>query len=102
MPTDATVAPDTEAERWNYRPEGPVPLNPLFSWPPNPVAVWNWYRGGWLQITAVTIPLLMAAAVWWLILPPLAEMATFELGWMLRVWLANLVPDDSSGSSCSR
>ena len=45
---------DREAERWHHRPEGMVALNPLFSWPPRPMAVLRWYRGAWLQITALT------------------------------------------------
>ena len=49
MPSDA------EAGRWNYRPEVPIPLNPLFNWPPRPVAVLRWYRGAWLQITSLTV-----------------------------------------------
>ena len=92
MPTDAGLGLDPEAERWNYRPEGPVALNPLFAWPPDPVGVWNWYRGAWLQVTALTVCMLMAVLVWLLILPPLEEMASFAPGWMARVWLANLAP----------
>ena len=84
--------PDREAERWHYRPNGPVPLNPLFSWPPRPTAVLSWYRGAWMEITSLTLCLLLALAVYAWMLPPLAEMAEFRPGWMLRVWLANLLP----------
>ena len=82
---------DPEAERWNHHP-GQVGLNPLFSWPPDPVAVFRWYRGAWFQITAVTIPFALAVAVWWALIPPLATMQTFAIGWMAQVWLANLLP----------
>ncbi|MEM7441325.1 MAG: sterol desaturase family protein [Pseudomonadota bacterium] len=92
MPHDITFSDDPEDRRWHYRPSDPVALNPLFSWPPDPIAVFNWYRGAWLQITSLTICLTVAVAVWWLMLPPLAEMATFAPGWMARVWLANLLP----------
>ena len=86
------IGHDPEADRWNHRPAAMVPLNPLFSWPPNPKAVWAWYRGAWLQLTAVTVPFVLAIAIWWTLVPPLEAMVEFAPGWMLRVWLANLVP----------
>ncbi|MDC0660656.1 sterol desaturase family protein [Leisingera sp. SS27] len=87
-----TAERDREAERWHYHPKGPVPLNPLFSWPPRPAAVLSWYRGAWMEITALTLCFLLALAVYAWMLPPLAEMVEFRPGWMLRVWLANLLP----------
>ena len=92
MPTDASFAEDPEAERWNYRPADPVALNPLFTWPFNLKAVWNWYRGAWLQATSVSICFLLALIVWWVFIPPLEAMQSFAPGWMLQVWLANMVP----------
>ena len=87
-----TAERDREAERWHYHPKGPVPLNPLFSWPPRPAAVLRWYRGAWMEITSLTLCFLLALAVYAWMLPPLAEMGEFRPGWMLRVWLANLLP----------
>lgn len=81
---------DPEADRWNYRPENGVPLNPLFSWPPDPRAVWNWYRGAWLMITSVSICFLVALLVYLLALPPLEQMQTLQFGWILRIWLINV------------
>lgn len=85
-------AADGEAARWNYRPPRPVALNPLFAWPPRPAAVLRWYAGYWLAISTTTLTVAFAAAVYFLLLPPLAEMQSWAWGWMLRVWLANLVP----------
>ena len=88
--SDATQ--DPEAARWHYRPEGPVRLNPLFSWPPNPSAVAAWYRGAWLQATSITVCFLIAVLVYVAFLPPLEAMATFRPGWMIQVWLLNVIP----------
>ena len=33
---------DSEANRWNHRPNGPVALNPLFEWPPKFLAIIRW------------------------------------------------------------
>ncbi|MFW8634130.1 sterol desaturase family protein [Cribrihabitans pelagius] len=90
--TVTASASDSESQRWNYRPEGPVPLNPLFHWPPRPRAVLAWYRGAWMEITALTVTFLLAVALYLWLLPPLAEMASFRPGWMMRIWLMNLVP----------
>ncbi|NVK98017.1 sterol desaturase family protein [Ruegeria pomeroyi] len=83
---------DAEAARWNYRPENPVGLNPLFSWPPRPAAVLRWYRGAWLQLTSLTLCLVLAVAAYTWFLPPLEAMQSFAPGWMFRVWLLNMVP----------
>lgn len=83
---------DAEAGRWHYRPPQPVALNPLFSWPPRPRAVLAWYRGAWLPLTSVTVAFLTAVIAYALFLPPLEEMQSFAPGWMLTVWLLNLVP----------
>lgn len=88
-----TDAPhDPEAARWHYRPSDPVALNPLFSWPPRPIAVLKWYSGAWLQITALTLCMGLALTAYVLFLPPLEAMQSFAPGWMFRVWLANLIP----------
>ena len=90
--TDVTpdFVDDPEADRWNHRPERGVPLNPLFSWPPSPVAIWSWYRGAWLQLTALTIPFILAVILYFAILPPLETMKTFAWGWVLTVWAMNV------------
>lgn len=83
---------DEEAERWNYRPPQPLQLNPLFQWPPDLRGAVKWYRGAWLQITALSVPFGVAIVVWLFFLPPLEQMQSFAPGWVLRVWLINLVP----------
>ncbi|WP_170765414.1 sterol desaturase family protein [Ruegeria lacuscaerulensis] len=88
--TDAAL--DPESVRWNYRPEGPVALNPMFSWPPRPSAVWKWYSGAWLQITSLTLCLALALVAYVFFFPSLEAMRSFAPGWMFRIWLLNMVP----------
>lgn len=83
---------DPEAGRWNYRPKEPVALNPLFQWPPRPLAVLNWYAQYWLAITTSTLTILFSVLIFYIALPPLEAMKTWEAGWIFRVYLANLVP----------
>ncbi|WP_170410608.1 sterol desaturase family protein [Ruegeria atlantica] len=88
--TDTTQNP--ESARWHYHPEGPVGLNPLFQWPPRPSAVLKWYSGAWLQITALTLCLSLAAVAYAFFFPSLETMQSFAPGWMFRIWLLNMVP----------
>jgi len=80
-----------ESARWNHHP-GEVRLNPLYSWPVDLAAVWRWYRGAWLQLTALTLPFLIAVASYALFFPPLAAMQSLEAWWVLRIWLLSTVP----------
>ena len=89
MPNDAEAR---EAGRWNYRPETPLAQNPLFRWPPNVPATLRWYAAYWVEISTTTLCFGFALAAYFLLLPPLSQMQTLELGWVLRVWAANLVP----------
>ncbi|MCY3984864.1 MAG: sterol desaturase family protein [Roseovarius sp.] len=89
---NAAVSDDAETQRWNYRPDGAVPLNPVFSWPPKPRDIIAWYAGAWLQITSLTLTMGLAVAAYLLFLPPLEAMQTFAPGWMLTIWLLNMVP----------
>ena len=87
MPTDL----GSEAERWNHHP-GAVALNPLFAWPPRPLAVLRWYSAYWLAISTTTFTIVLAVLFYFWMLPDLAQMQSFAPGWMARVWLANLIP----------
>ena len=83
---------DAEAARWNYRPDGPVGLNPLFNWPPRPAAILRWYRGAWLPLTSLTLCMALAMVAYLAFLPALETMQSFAPGWMFRVWLLNMLP----------
>lgn len=86
------LSQDPETERWNHHPGQRIGLNPLFAWPPDPKAIWRWYRGAWFQVTAVTIPAVLAVIVWAVFLPELDTMKAFSPLWMAQVWVANLLP----------
>ena len=89
MPRDPE---EREAERWNHRPATPLAQNPLFQWPPRPRAIFRWYAAFWFEFSTTTICLVLALVAYFAILPPLAAMQSLEWGWVIRVWLANLVP----------
>lgn len=99
MPADLGLKPGgfdpseaKEAGRWNHRPPTPIAQNPLFLWPPNPKAIIKWYAAFWFEISTTTLCFVLALGAYFLILPDLAQMQIFSADWMIRVWLANLVP----------
>lgn len=83
---------DQEAKRWNYRPSRRVALNPLFEWPVSFKAVIRWYAAYWLEWTTTSLALILAVIAFFVALPPLDAMKNWEVAWMIRVWLANLIP----------
>ena len=89
MPRDPE---EREAERWNHRPPTPLAQNPLFQWPPKPGAIFKWYAAFWREASTTTLCFILALIAYFAILPPLETMQSLEWGWVMRVWLANLVP----------
>ncbi|MFK7838620.1 MAG: sterol desaturase family protein [Sulfitobacter sp.] len=89
MPTDFDAG--AEEQRWHHHP-GQVQNNPLFDWPPRPLAVLRWYSAYWLAISTITVTAVFSVAIYFVLLPPLEAMQSFAPGWMTRVWLANLIP----------
>ncbi|MEL6219176.1 MAG: sterol desaturase family protein [Pseudomonadota bacterium] len=94
LETAETTSADeaAEARRWNHRPDVPLPLNPVFAWPPRPMAVLRWYAGYWLTLSTGTLLLALSLLFWWFLLPPLEAMRELSPGWILQLWLCNLIP----------
>ena len=83
--------PAGESPEWNWHPDLPVAVSPLFDWPPRPVATFRWFVQNWLPITEFTIYLIIALAVWALLQPGLDQTREFEAGWIFSVWLRNII-----------
>ena len=83
---------DTEATRWNHRPKEAVALNPLFEWPPKFLPILRWYISYWLAASTTTLALILSITAYFTILPSLDLMKNLHFHWIIRVWLANLVP----------
>ncbi|MGB1234201.1 MAG: sterol desaturase family protein [Planktomarina sp.] len=74
--------------RWNHRPAEDLTVNPLYSWPPQPMAVAHWYIGAWLPFS-ISLGIVGLAWAAYLIAPTMAETATLGT-WILEIWLRNL------------
>ena len=79
------------SKEWNWHPDLPVAVTPLFSWPPQPVATLRWFATNWLPMTEYLIYALMAWATWAWLVPPLEQMQTLSWGWVLQLWARNLI-----------
>ena len=75
---------------WNHHPELPIATNPIFEWPPRPIAAFRWIARRWLAISMQIIEISLAFLVFYLFYPALEDMISLHVSWILRLWLCNL------------
>ncbi len=80
-----------ESRDWNWHPDIPAKISPLFEWPLRPLAIVNWFVATWKPLSEHFFYALLAVAVWHWLQPPLAETATLQAGWVFEIWLRNIV-----------
>ncbi|MGI9395468.1 MAG: sterol desaturase family protein [Boseongicola sp.] len=76
---------------WNFHPSLPIPLSPIFAWPPRPLAWLKWISSYWLSLGVMTITSALAVFVFWWFQPDWTTMATLAPGWIAQIWARNLV-----------
>jgi hypothetical protein len=76
---------------WNYHPDLPIPVSPILSWPPRPLAWLKWIASYWLALSSVTVELALAWSVYVWFQPGWEEMRVLSLSWAAQIWLRNLV-----------
>ena len=78
--------------RWNHVPDNvPLEVNPLWQWPPRPVAVLRWYADAWIFGIINLAIVGLAFISLWFFAPSLGEAASLRIGWVTEIWLRNLV-----------
>ncbi len=83
---------DTPTSRdWNWHPDVPITIGPLFHWPPRPRIILAWLARSWLTFGTTTILLALTLIVWFFFQPVIKRCATLELDWIAQIWLRNLV-----------
>ena len=75
---------------WNYQPASPIPVSPLLSWPPRPLALLRWISGYWIAISSTVVEFMLAWAIFALFHPDTAVMQTLHWGWAAQIWLRNV------------
>jgi lathosterol oxidase len=78
-------------EIWNHHPPFPIPNSALFAWPPQPKQALWWVTRRWVQLTSGTMFLATAIVIWNWLQPAQDTMQTLAPGWVLTIWLRNLI-----------
>ena len=76
---------------WNWHPELPVQVTPLFDWPPDPRKTLKWFAENWLPVSEYSLYVLLAYLIWSLVHPSYEASSQFAAGWVLSIWLRNLL-----------
>ncbi len=79
-----------QRQEWNYRPDVPLQVSPLFLWPLDPVKMFKWVWTSWFLISERLIIVGLAAVSWFYLHPALERCAAFEIGWIAQIWARNL------------
>ena len=77
--------------QWNYRPDVPIQVSPLFSRPSSPGAVVQWFVRGWFPISENLIVLTLAMISWFFFSPALVRCQEFQFDWIAQIFVRNLV-----------
>lgn len=78
-------------KEWNHVPDDlPLTVNPLFRWPPAPMAVLRWYWDAWFPLTTNLAIVALAFAAWEWASPSL-DAAAAPGWWVLGVLIRNLL-----------
>lgn len=85
-----TGAPKPQRRTWNYQPEVPIQVSPLFAWPPSPLRIVMWFWNSWFLISERLILVGLAFVSWIYLQPALERCVTFEFDWIAQIYLRNL------------
>ena len=91
MTTAHAAVPAGSSRDWNHHPDLPIPVSPLFAWPPRPREALQWLAASWLALSMMLLEFLLAVIVYAVFLPDMATMQTVSAGWILQIWVRNLI-----------
>ena len=84
-----TGTPRTRRPQWNYQPDVPLPVSPLFEWPLNLPRILNWFWRSWFPVSEKLIIVFTAFISWTYFQPPLEVSQNFHIEWVALMWLRN-------------
>ncbi|MDA4847161.1 sterol desaturase family protein [Hoeflea poritis] len=82
---------DGQLKGWNYVPDVPIKVSPLFSWPLNPVEIVKWMWNSWFLVSEKLIIVGIAFVSFYWFQPPLEETKAFAFGWIAQMYARNLL-----------
>lgn len=81
----------SDSQGWNYHPDLPLRDPSIFRWPPKPGFLLKWVGKNWLTLSERMLMVVLAVALWTFAFPSLETAKSFAIGWMLQVWIVNMV-----------
>ncbi|MFT5220058.1 MAG: lathosterol oxidase [Planctomycetota bacterium] len=78
-------------KRWDYHPELPIRVSPLFQRPFKLGALIRWYVGSWFPLSEKLILVALAFLSWFFFHPELSRCVNFEFGWFSEILLRNMI-----------
>ena len=84
-------ASQSSTSHWNYSPEVPIAVSPVFSKPLNPTAIFKWFWDSWFLVSERLILVGIALISWFYLQPPLEQSQTFAVDWIAQMWLRNVI-----------
>lgn len=77
-------------QHWNFEPELPIEVSPLFIWPLNLKKIAMWFWSSWLLISEKLIILGIALISWLFFHPALEQCKQLDLNWVSLIFFRNL------------
>ena len=90
QPAATKTAPRAARRQWNFCPQVPIGVSPLFSWPLRPLAILKWFFRGWFPFSENLVVLGLAILSWALFHPTLEQAREFAFDWIALIYVRNL------------
>lgn len=84
-----TNVPAGQSREWNFHPQLPISMSPVFDIPLKPKSALDWLVGTWLKLTPPVSHLIFALVATFALLPPLQAMQQFRWEWMVQLFAIN-------------
>ena len=81
---------DSLPVQWNFSPEVPLRVSPLFEWPLSAKKIIHWFWRSWFPLSEKLILVAAAFVSWHFLQPPLEQSQTVGIQWVALMWLRNL------------
>ena len=81
----------TARKKWNYHPELPIKHQPIFVWPPQPMAAFVALTKKWVSLSAMMLSLIFALVFYAYLLPDTETMMELSIDWIGLMYVSNLV-----------
>jgi len=81
---------DSSKGPWNWHPEVPLKMPPVFVWPLQPVAALRFILGRGFVMSQMMVNVLLAFITWWYLSPGMESWNVLSLSWVLPVYAINM------------